>query len=104
MDGAFDAKVGGMSPKEDKFSAREVVALVEDLRSEFRVVSEVVLPLREDMAEVKERLTKVEDRLIFVEDGLKGLSGRVTRLETAVTESIPPLSRRVSRLETKAGF
>ena len=93
-----------MSPREDKFSAREVATLVEDLRSEFRAVSEVVLPLREDMAEVKERLTKVEDCLTFVEDGLKGLSGRVTRLETAVTESIPPLSRRVSRLETKAGF
>ena len=110
---------------EDNFTAREVAVLVEDLRSEFRTVAEVVLPLREDMAEVKERLGKVEDavsvlqlvvkdvcgrltgvegRLTGVEEGLTGVEGRLTRVEDAVISSIPPLSKRVTRIETKLGF
>ena len=56
---------------EDKFSAREVGVLIEDLRGGFRAVSEVVVPLREDMAEVKQRLTGVEERLTAVEDALR---------------------------------
>lgn len=78
---------------EDKFTAREVAALVEDLRSEFRVVSEglvSLLPLREEMVEVKERLTKVEERLGSVEDVLR--------------IALPDLTKRVSRLESKVGL
>jgi hypothetical protein len=71
---------------EDKFSSREVAVLIEDLRSDFRSVSEVVLPLREDMAEVKERLTGVEERLTSVEDALR--------------IAVPDLGKRVSRLES----
>ena len=72
---------------EDKFTAREVAVLVEELGNKFRTVSEAVLPLREDMAEVKERLSKVESRLTLVED--------------AVRIAVPSLSKRVSRIETK---
>ena len=96
---------------EDKFTAREVAVLIEDLRSEFRTVSEVVLPLREDMAEVKERLTKVEDAVsvlqLVVKDAcgrLTGVEGRLTRVEDAVISSIPPLTKRVFRIESKLGF
>ena len=74
--------------EKDTFTAREVAAFLEDMRGEFRSVSEVVLPLREDMAEVKDRLTRVEERLIGVED--------IVRL------AIPDLNRKVPRLETKA--
>ena len=74
----------------ERFTAREVGVLVEELRSEFRVVSEVVLPLREDMAEVKDRLSAVESRL--------------TSLEDVVRLSIPDHNRRITRLETKAGI
>ena len=38
----------------------EVGTLIENLRGEFRVVSEAVLPLREDMVDVKSRLSAVE--------------------------------------------
>ncbi len=57
--------------EKDTFTARQVAALLEDVRGEFRSVSEVVLPLREDMAEVKDRLTRVEERLIGVEDAVR---------------------------------
>jgi len=75
---------------EDKFTAREVATLVEKLGGEFRTVSEVVLPLREDMAEVKERLTRVEERLTGVED--------------AVRLALPDHAKRLSRIESKFGF
>ena len=75
---------------EDKFTAREVAVLVEDLRGEFRAVAEGLIPLREDMADVKNRLEKVEKRLTGVED--------------AVRVAIPSLTQRVARLETRAGF
>ena len=74
---------------EDKFTSGEVAALLEELRGDFRGVAEVVIPLREDMAEVKERLTAVEGRLVRVEDGLRvGFSS---------------LDKRVSALEAKVG-
>ena len=76
--------------KNDKiFSSTEVGVLVESLRSDFRSVTEVVIPLREDMADVKDRLTKVEVR--------------VKSLEDAVRVAIPSLSTRVSTLEAKVG-
>lgn len=74
---------------EDKFTAREVAALVEELKSDFRAVSEVVVPLREDMVEVKERLTKVEEQL--------------TGMEDAVRIILPDHERRISRLESEFG-
>ena len=70
--------------KDDKFTAREVVVLVEDLRSEFRAVSEVVVPLREDMAEVKERLT--------------GLEGEVRLLKDAMRVGLPSINARLLAL------
>ena len=55
---------------EDKFTAREVAVLVEDLKSEFRAVVEVVAPLPERLFAVEERLAGVEKRLTGVEDGI----------------------------------
>lgn len=68
---------------------KKIDILIEDMRGEFRAVTEVVLPLREDMAEVKTRLGKVEFRLTCVED--------------AVRVAIPSLAKRVTVLEAKAG-
>ncbi len=69
------------------YTPNEVAALIEDLRSEFRVVSEVVVPMREDMAEVKERLSRVEDDLRSIKD--------VLRIE------LPSMRSRLSDLEAK---
>ena len=68
---------------------KKIDILIEDMRGEFRAVTEVVLPLREDMAEVKTRLGKVEFRLTCFGD--------------AVQVAVPSLTRRVSALEAKAG-
>ncbi len=73
---------------EDKFSAREVAVLVESLRSDFWGLGEVVVPLREDMAEVKERLSTLEDKVLSLDD--------------AIRLAVPHLAKRVSRLEAKA--
>ena len=67
---------------EDKFTAREVGVLIEQLRSEFRTVSEVVLPLREDMIEVKEGLSRVEIDLRSIKDALPNTFKRISRIET----------------------
>lgn len=75
---------------EDNFTAREVATLVEDLRGEFRAVSEGVLPLREDMAEVKERLTSLETEVRLLKD--------------AVRVAIPDHETCISRLESKVGL
>ena len=76
--------------EEDKFTAREVATLIEDLRSEFKVVLDVVVPLREDMLEVKERLSALETRMLSLED--------VVRL------AIPDHAKRLSRIESHLGF
>lgn len=75
---------------EDKFTAREVGVLVEELRSEFRTVAEIVAPIPEHLSAVEERLTIVETE--------------VRSLKDVIHIAIPDLSKRVSRLETKAGF
>ena len=74
--------------KEENFTSNQVATLVESLRSEFQAVAEVVVPLREDMMEVKERLTRVETELSHVKD--------------AVRIAIPSLNKRVERLEKSA--
>ncbi|OGW84897.1 MAG: hypothetical protein A3C35_06880 [Omnitrophica bacterium RIFCSPHIGHO2_02_FULL_46_11] len=74
----------------DNFTAREVAVLVEDLKSEFRTVVEVVAPLPERLSAVEERLGVVETRLTSVEDVLR--------------IALPDLSKRVSRIESKLGF
>ena len=74
---------------EDRYGAREAAVLLEELRSEFKTVSETALPFREDMAEVKERLTRVEADLVEIKD--------------AVRAGFPDIFKRLSRLETKVG-
>lgn len=75
--------------EKEVFTPREVAALVEDLRGEFRAVAEVVLPLRKDMIDVKERLSAVEFGLRTLTDAF--------RVE------FPALKSRVSALESKVG-
>lgn len=75
---------------EDNFTAREVAVLIEELRGEFRAVSGVVFPLREDMIEVKERLSSLEVKVQSLND--------VVRL------AIPDHAKRISRIETKLGI
>ena len=76
--------------EEENFTPGRVASLIEGLRGEFKVVLDVILPLRQDMVEVKERLSAVETR--------------VGSLEDVVRVAIPNLATRVERLETKAGF
>lgn len=77
-------------PMEDRFTAREVAVLLEDIRGEFRAGFENLASLPEDMLDVKERLTRVEDRL--------------TRVEDVLRVGFPDFSRRVARLESKVGL
>ena len=76
--------------KDKSFSATEVGVLVERLESKIDVVAERVGGLCEDMTEVKERLTSLETRMITVEDAI-----RIT---------LPDHSRRLAKLEAKAGL
>lgn len=79
--------------EKDTFTAREVGALIESLRSEFRVIGEAVvslLPLKEQMGKVEASLTRVEDRLTSVED--------VIRI------AFPIINNRFSRIELKLGI
>ena len=79
---------------EDKFSSREVAVMFEELRREFRVVSEVVVPLREDVSNLREDMVEVKDRLTRVEDGLSAVAG-------ALKSTLPSLTKRVDRIEAK---
>ena len=81
----------GKTPKDghDNFSATEVATLIENLERKFDVVAEAVLPLRENMADVKERLSAVEFR--------------VGSLEDVVRTAIPSLSREITEVKEKVG-
>ena len=74
----------------DQFSAREVGALIESLRSEFRVVAEAVSSLLPRMEAVENRLSRVEDRLTSVED--------------VIRTALPAINQRFIRIETKLGI
>ena len=69
-----------------EFTAGEVAALVEGLRGEFRVVAGVVVPLREDVAELKERFGSLETEVRAMGDGMR--------------VAFPDLVRRVAKLES----
>ena len=74
---------------EKEFTAREVAVLVERLEGKFQFALDILVPLREDMSEVKERLTSVEERLGRVDDGLR--------------VGFPSINARLSALEAKVG-
>ena len=77
----------------DQFSARDVGALIESLRSEFRVIAEAVvslLPLKDRMEKVENRLSRVEDRLTNVEDVIRA--------------AFPAINQRFTRIEAKLGI
>ena len=77
------------NPKDNKtFTSTEVGTLVEDLKSSFRAVTEVVAPLPGRLSAVEEKLGKLEVR--------------VGSLEDVVRIAIPSLNSRVSALEAKA--
>ena len=72
---------------EDKFTSREVIAIVEDLKGEFRTVAESVVGLREDVTGLKERVFSLE--------------GRVGTLEDVIRVAVPGIAKRVDRIEAK---
>ena len=72
--------------KGENFTPNQVAAIVEDLKSEFKVVLDVVIPLRKDMVEVKERLSAVEGEVRSLKDVVVcSVLPRITRLETKVS-------------------
>lgn len=73
-------------PEKD-YSVTEVGTLLESMDKKIDFLMEVVVPLREDMAEVKERLTNVETDVRTIKD--------VIRIE------IPSMKSRISTLEAK---
>ena len=80
--------------KEDNFTPGQVGAIIEDLKAQFQAVVEIVAPLPERISGLEERFEKVEFRLTCVEDALR----------IGFRETLPSLTKRVERLETKAGF
>ena len=71
------------------FTPGEVMALLEELKSEFRYVTEVVAPLPNRLEAVEKRLSAVEERLTKVEDGMR--------------VGFPAVNVRLSALEAKVG-
>lgn len=76
-----------MSKDSHLYSNTQVASLLEQIRSDFKSVTEVVIPLREDMDEVKKRLTSLENEMRSVKDVI-----RIT---------LPNHENRISRLEKK---
>ena len=76
--------------KKDKYSVTEVGILIESFQKDLGSVAEEVRGLGDWREGVNLRLESIEGRLI--------------RMEDAVRVSVPDLSKRLSRLEAKAGF
>ena len=76
-----------MEPKRD-FSATEVGTLLESVDKKIDFITETVIPLREDMADVKTLLTSLGIDVRSIKD--------VIRIE------IPSMRSRIARLETKS--
>ena len=75
-------------PKHDNnFTPTEVATLIKNLKRKFDVVAENIIPIREDIADLKEDMGEVKIRL--------------TSLEDVVLTAIPSLASRVSVLEKK---
>ena len=74
---------------EDKYSAREVVAIVEDLKGEFRVVAEAVTGLSERVGGLETRVSSLEVR--------------VGTLEDVIRIGVPSINRRLASLEARVG-
>lgn len=79
-------------PDEKGFTSNQVAALLEDLKSQFKAVVEVVVPIHEDVIKIKEDMVEVKDRLSSVEN-------RLIAVEIAVTGAIPTINKRLSALE-----
>ena len=82
-----------MSEENRSFTATEVGTLVDSFRKDLSVVAEGVSMLLSWKEKVDVRLDRVDSRL----DSIEG------RLD-AIFLVIPPLSQRVSRLESKLGI
>ena len=68
------------------FSPREVAVLVEDLKSEFRVVAE--------------GLVGVSDRVESLEDRMSVLETEVRTLSDVIRTDFPSMNRRITALES----
>ena len=80
--------------KDDNFTPSQVGTLLEDMNTKIQLLYEVVVPLRQDMTEVKERLDKIDF-------GLERVEIRLGSVEDAIRLNLVP---RITRLESKAGF
>ena len=76
--------------KKDKYSVTEVGTLIESFQKDLGSVAEEVRGLGDWREGVHLRLESIEGRLI--------------RMGDAVRVSVPDFSKRLSRLEAKAGF
>ena len=73
----------------EHYTSTEVGVLVESLRSEFRTIAEVVVPLREDMIDVKARLSNLESDM--------------KEVKSVIRIALPSINQRLSALEAKVG-
>ena len=84
-------------PREEKnFTSGEVMALVEDLKSEFRAVAEGVTSLDERMCGLEEDVQTLKDDMTVIKSDL-------VLIKDAVHLAIPSLNNRLKKLETKIG-
>ena len=79
-------------PKDPKiFSANDVAVMVEDLKSEFRAVTEMIQPMHSDIIQLKEDISQLKEDMTVVKLGVSALGSdvrsfthRITKLEAKV--------------------
>ena len=82
--------------KDDKgFTSNEVATLLEDIKSQFRAVTEGVTSLDDRMGRMEEDLQVLKEDMTVVKSDL-------TTVKDAVSIAIPGLNKRVTTLEAKS--
>lgn len=91
--------------KEDKpFRGTEVGTLIESLRSDFSIIIEEVRALRvdvDDLKGLKSEFKILRDDMILVKDTLRIFARRLTGIESTLQTELPQINSRLSLLETK---
>jgi hypothetical protein len=84
------------SLKPEKFSAREVAVLLEDLRGQFKAFGEGLEALRDDVGGIKVNQAKTLERVTMLEITVRKIQSDVAEIK----ESIKGQDKRLATLET----